>query len=286
MKKILFTTAYSRSSKNTWRYALRLAQHFDAQITLLHVYEDEAVKVIAGNELLDEDLIVDLKDFDADKCEDEKARLRLFAVENTPKQYHALSMNFIVTAGNVKNAIMQEEEESHYDLIVLGTTTTNRYSDVLFGSTSLKVLAQAKTPVFLVPPMATYHGLNKIVYATNFETGDAVALNQLMDWVQAFDAKLHLLHVNRNTVRAQQAAEKMERLIKSFTDEEESGILTSQLVEGSIAKSIEEYLVSTRSDMIALTTHKRGYFAQLFDSSVSNQIATEALVPVLVFKQR
>lgn len=285
MKKILFPTAHSKFSKNTWRYALRLAQFFDAQITLMHVYEDSSFGLSQGHDFLDEDMLDDLKDLDKEKYEDEYEKLNQFAAENTPKQYHSIAMDYVVTVGNVVAAILQEEQENNYDLIVLGTSTTNRFSDALFGSTSLKILAQSKTAIFLVPPMVYYRGINKIVYATNFESGDAFTLQRLADWMEAFRAELHLLHINKNTVAAKQAKEKMEKLINFFEQDNEVGMVTFQFIEGNIAKGIENYLETTNSDMIALTTHKRGFFAQLFDSSVTNQIATEALVPILIFKQ-
>jgi nucleotide-binding universal stress UspA family protein len=283
MKKILFTTAYSNSSKNTWQFVLRLAQHFGAQITLMHVYEDASVSFVLGN--LDEKMVENLENFNASKFEEEKNRLHKFAVENTPKQDYALSVKYIVATGNIASAILQEEQENNYDLIVLGTTTSSSFSDTLFGSVSQKILAQATTPVFLVPPMAAYHGIKKIVYATNFEQGDLMAIQHLMEWIQAFDAKLHLLHVDRKTYGGTQAAERMENLIRIFKESSGADSLSYQLLEGNITKSIEEYLKMTGSDMIALTTHKRGFFAQLFDISVTNQIATESMVPVLIYKQ-
>ncbi len=197
MKKILFTTAYSQSSKNTWQFVLRLAQHFEAQITLMHVYEDASVSFVLGN--LDEEMVENFEKFNTSKFEEEKNRLRKFAAENTPKQDNAVAVKFIVATGNVVSVILQEEQENKYDLLVLGTTTSSSLSDALFGSVSQKILAQAKTPVFLVPPMASYHGINKIVYATNFESGDLTAIQHLMEWSQAFGAKLHLLHVFRKT---------------------------------------------------------------------------------------
>lgn len=284
MKKILFTTAYSESSKNTWQYVLRLAKYFEAQITLMHVYKDASVSFLLGN--IDEEMIDNLENFNASRFEEEKDRLYKFAIENTPKQKQPVSIKFIVATGNVADAILQEEQNNQYDLIVLGTTTSNRFSDTLFGSVSLKILAQSITPLFLVPPMAVYRPINKIVYATNFETGDVSAIQHLMEWVEVFHAKLHLLHVHQNTLGSKQATERMESLKRTFQESDEGGTISSQLIEGRIVKSIEEYLEQTDSGMIALTTHKRGFFAQLFDSSVTNRIATEAMVPVLIYKQR
>ena len=286
MKKILFTTAYSKSSKNTWHYALKLAQYFDAQITLMHVYQDASMILTTGPDSQAGELSDNLDRFNEKKLFEEKNRLRTFVSENTPKQFHQLSFNYVAKTGNVAAAILEEEKNSDYGIIIIGTTTTSRLGSALFGSTARTLLAQSSSPVLLVPPMATYRGIRKIIYATNFESGDVSAIQQLIDWVEAFDAKLHLLHVLKNTYKAQAAKEKMKLLIDQFRKAKETGTVTTQFLEGRIAQSIQQYLQKIGGDMIALTTHNRGFFAQLFDPSITNQIASEAMVPILIFKEK
>ena len=286
MKRILFTTAYSKSSKNTWQYALRLAQHFGAQITLMHIYEDIHYPLASGHDFLDEDMLNNFDGFYDEERKEQYQKLDDFVTQNTPARFLSVPINYIVTIGDVGAAILQEEQETHYDLIILGTTKNRKVTNVLFGNTSLRVISKAQTPILLVPPIVEYKGVEKMVYATNFESGDFEALQQLMEWAQAFNAQLHLLHINNKTYEAQHAANKMQKLIAGFQKEEAVGITTTQIMEGNIAQSIQNYLGQTQADMIALTTHNRGFFARLFDPSVTNQIAAEALVPVLIFKER
>ena len=286
MKKILFTTGYSHSSKNTWQYALRLAQHFGAQISLMHVYEGHSFSLMPGNDFLDEDMTVNFDELYEAERKEQRLKLDEFVTLNTPRMFLSVPMNFIVTLGEVAAAILREEQENQYDLIILGTTKSNKASDVLFGNTALKIISRAYTPIFLVPPMAKYTGVEKIVYATNFESGDFEALSQLMEWTQAFNAQIHLLHIHNKTYEATHAANRMRRLVEAFQEEKAAGMMTTQVMEGNVAKSIANYLEQSEADMIALTTHNRGFFARLFDPSITNQIAAEALVPVLIFKER
>ena len=286
MKRILFTTAYSKSSKNTWQYALRLAQHFGAQITLMHVYDDIRYSLTSGNDFLDEDMLNNFDDLYEEERKEQYQKLDDFVTQNTPARFLSVPINFIVTIGEVGAAILREEQETHYDLIILGTTKNHKVTNVLFGNTSLKIISRAQTPILLVPPMIEYKRVEKIVYATNFESGDFEALQQLTEWTQAFNAQLHLLHIHNKTYEAQHAANRMQKLIEAFQEEKAAGIITTQIMEGNIAKSIQNYLSQTQADMIALTTHNRGFFDRLFDPSVTNQIAAEAVVPVLIFKER
>ncbi len=284
MKKILFTTAYSDASKNTWQYALRLAEHFGAQITLMHVYEEVKVPLVPGNDFLNEEMAQNLINVNQEKEKEQRSLLDEFVTANTGKKYDAVNFNFIVTSGDVAEAILQEEKEEDYDLIVLGTTTTSHISDALFGSTSQKVLAQADTPVFLVPPMASYLDFDRIVYATNYEAGDLAALEHLMEWIKAFHAKLLILHVYQKASEQPQAKKDMQKLEQAFEDQINTGEISTLLVEGNASQGIQKYLEQSGADMIAMTTHHRGFFARLFDASVTNQMAGESLVPLLIFK--
>lgn len=283
IKRILFTTAYAKSSKNTWRYALTLAQYFEAEIHLLHVYKEMKPSSWLGDDgVLEQDQFPDAV-FDEQKEQEELDRLREFVAQFTPQEFKEIDLHFFVANGNVVEAILQQEKEIKYDLIVLGTsraTTANRF----WGGSALKVLAKSSSPVFLVPPMAKYAGIHKIVYATDFESGDTYAIQHLMEWIAAFHAKLHLLHVHKKTYESKRAAQRMQVLVNTFEQENEAGMLNAQLLEGQARESIETYLEQTDADMVALTSHRRSFFAALFNPDITNQIASEVMVPILVFK--
>jgi len=285
MKKILFTTAYSMSSKNTWQYTLKLAHYFQAQISLMHVYEDASSSLSKDSEFFDNRLIDSLDSFDEERYQEEQNRLTSFANKHTPHINQSVPMDYIVTIGNIAEAILKEEQENKYDLIVLGTKVGHQLTDRIFGSTSLKVLKRATTPVFLVPPMAQYARINKIVYITNFELSDLSSVAQLMEWVSAFKAEFHLLHVSQRASLTQQAMEKMEKLKLRLETEYEAESLAFKVLEGKLLENVETYLDFVDADMMALTNHKQGFFTQLIDPDLQNQLAAKTIVPLLTFKQ-
>ncbi len=284
MKNILFPTAYSQSSKNTWRYALRLAQHFNAKITLMHVYEMKSTLSI-GEDLFDEDFSDQLDMLSEERFLSEQQRLHQFASDHTPKQFHKVTFDFVIAAGNVTAAIIEEMNQSPYDLLILGTKRQQSFTEKIFGSTARKILKLSPAPVLLVPPMSYYLGINKIVYTTNFQAGDLKAIHHLMEWVQIFDAKLHLLHVISKTLGSKTATEKMTTLMRTFQEENEAGTLTFQLLEGPVVRRVDEYLEMIHGDMVAMTTHNRGFFSRIFEPSVTDQIANDSIVPILIFKE-
>lgn len=284
MKKILFPIAYSKFSENTWKYVLRLAQYFEAAVTVMHVYEDN--NLITGGDGVMEEFYDNSKN--AGRQEQylkEVERIQKF-VGNKPKQYHTVKVETLIKIGGISNSILAEEQSGGYDLVVLGTTTTKAFPERILGSVSRNVMNQSETPIFLVPPKAQFYGINKIIYATKFSSGDIETIEKLLEWQKIFKSELHLLHVYKNEVEKQEATQKMNKLVHHFKDAGENDKLSHQLEKGSITDGIRKYAGMNDGDMIALLTHKRGMLSQIFQPSVVNAMTSRVLAPILIFKEK
>ena len=283
MKKILFTTAYSDMADKLWLYTLHLADHFEARIFLLHVYEDIASGLLPEPDVLEMEEIDNLNPFSEVQLSEEKNKLRKFVADHTPEKFQNIPKGFIVSTGDVSKAIVQETKEEHYDLIMVGMTRSNWLSDALFGSTALRLLKYTDVPVFLIPPMGSFRDINKIVYASDFGFEDLSAILHLLDWVEAFGAKLHLVHICKKETENAQATKSMEQLMQTFQDAHEAGILTFQVITGEIVQGIEKYADNIGADLIAVTPSKRSFWNKLFTPGVTERLVSEAIMPILVF---
>lgn len=283
MKNILFATAHSEYAENIWKYVLKLAQHFDATITLMHVFEEPS-PVFAGG-IMEEFYNGNIDKFKADQHKREEERLRMM-VQKMPKQYHSIKVKGLVKIeiGGIAGTILTEEKKGKYDLLVLGTATKKSLVNRILGSVTKTVVNESNTPVFLVPPSNQFLGINKMVYATNFKYDDIDRIQRLLEWVKVFGAKLHLLHIYEEKGQMMQAANKMDSIVKVFKKEQAEGVLMHQLINGNVTQSIRYYLKTNKVRMIALNTHKRGLLAQLFQASETDEILLESVIPVLVFK--
>lgn len=284
MKKILFTTAYSKHSKNVWRYTLELAKYFNAAITLMHVYEsDKLTEITDEEEYLAFDADSNDTTFAEQQAMEETEKLQEFAKVHTTSKYKGIPIDVFATDGFVADSIIKEQERGQYDLVVVGTVT-RKLSERIFGSVSIKVLNGVNSSVLLIPPDVAFYGIQKVIYTTNFEERDQVAIQYLLDWIQAFQATLHLLHVSPNSSASKIAKEKMSKLMDNFKQDGNREKMTYQLLEGPETEMIEEYRQFTGSDMIALLSHKKGFFSKLFDTSLTEELAVETMIPLLVLK--
>jgi nucleotide-binding universal stress UspA family protein len=160
IKKILYPTDLSQSARYAFAYAVSLADHYQASITLLHVlYEaPEFVSSIIGSDKLAEikrqqyteareALIgkrrenVIVKEILDKFCEE------VLADQNLP---NVVTDEILVRKGNPVEEILNTAEDRNCDVIVMGTHGHGGFADAMIGSTARRVLRRSRIPVFTV----------------------------------------------------------------------------------------------------------------------------------------
>ena len=282
MKEILFPTAYSSHSKVAYRNAQKLAQYFGASITLVHVYESPGPLMTGSIALENELASKSLQSFADRQWAEQMDKLKDFAEEMNAKQFQDISLDFIVTDGIVLDELLEINRKNHFDLVVMGMRRHNLISR-LFGNTTYGLIDKMDCPVLLIPPDAHYMGVDRIVYGTAFEFGDIKAIDHLMDWCQAFDANLHVLHVYSKEDK-QEASQKMTKMINHYQEEQDKGVIEFKLSEGKIAEALEQYIDFSKADILAIHRRKQGFWQRINEGSLTKQLAEEVKVPLLVLK--
>lgn len=138
-KHILVATDFSACAERASELALELAQKFDAQLTLVHAWEVPTYGY-AGDLYFPTDLETPLEN--AARTELVRAREALQA--KWPRTTAVLRM------GAPWQEILLVVEETHSDLIVLGTHGRRGLSRVLLGSVAERVVRLATVPVLTV----------------------------------------------------------------------------------------------------------------------------------------
>ena len=160
IKKILYPTDLSPSARYAFAYAVSLADHYRAGITMLHVLYDapEYVESLIGTERLEkigrqhyddarqaligkrrENVIV--KEILDKFCEDARSDQVL---------PDGVTDEILIRKGNPVEEILQTAEDRNCDVIVMGTHGIGGIADAVLGSTARRVLRRSRKPVFAV----------------------------------------------------------------------------------------------------------------------------------------
>jgi nucleotide-binding universal stress UspA family protein len=136
---ILHPTDFSGHSEFAFRLASALARDYNARLVLLHVLPPPIV--VYGGGLAPADLWRD--------TDEAKGRLRRMEAEA-----HRVRVESLVMEGDPVTMILRAAEETHSDVIVMGTHGRTAVARLLLGSVAEGVLRKDPCPVLTAKPVA------------------------------------------------------------------------------------------------------------------------------------
>ncbi|MEJ2183346.1 MAG: universal stress protein [Nitrospirota bacterium] len=141
IRKILCPVDFSEASGDAARYARDLAEHYGAQVVVIHVIYD--IQADTGWYSLSVDTVELYRDM-------ERAAREEF--ERFKKQYFEgfQDVQYVQLRGTPDEEIVNWAAHNGADLIVMGTHGRKGLDRVLFGSTASKVVRYAPCPVMTV----------------------------------------------------------------------------------------------------------------------------------------
>lgn len=155
IKKILYATDLSKNSAYAFRYAMNLAEKYDAEIVILHVIEPIPPMVkhyVKGfvDEINWEEKVKYQQEMAIERI---KKRLEEFCKRETQDapQCLALVSTILVRPGHPVEEILKAADEEQCDMIILGTHGKGFLKQTFLGSVARSVLDRARKPVFIIP---------------------------------------------------------------------------------------------------------------------------------------
>lgn len=284
METILCLTDYKANSDQTFRLVLHLARRLQANLVFAHFFEAPGAAVeeeetsasrlrTLGAEQMNERHTAELK------------RLKTFARTYGGTELEAVDIRYLVAGGSPLEHISILFQEYELDLIVMGMRNRSGLADRLFGTLARKMIDKTPCPLLLVPPEATFREIQHIVYATDFGYKNLNAIELLLRWSEVLDARLELVHVSEDPEDNSWAEVQMERIKRTYEGENEEDRMLFNILKGELQESLEHFIETGQSDMIALTTHTRGYWEKWMTSSLAKDLAEKVEIPLLVFRE-
>jgi len=154
-KKILYATDLSKNSVYAYRYAMNMAEKYNAEIVILHVIEPVPPQVkhyvsIYVDEVKWEEKIKTEQGMAIDQI---KKRLQEFCkmeTQDNPRCLLSVS-KILVQPGHPVEEILKTADEEACEVIILGTHGKGFLKQTFLGSVARSVLDRARKPVFIIP---------------------------------------------------------------------------------------------------------------------------------------
>ncbi|HXG52410.1 MAG TPA: universal stress protein [candidate division Zixibacteria bacterium] len=290
IRNILWASDGSKESRAALEWAELLAARFGARVTALSVIETPDFRTLK----VPQDLRRELSVVDAEMERAESRRLKRITAALAEKGVVAEAC----VAKGFPYAEILKAAQRNVDLIAMGKRGLNLWGRMLLGSTTMRVVREARVPVLTVKAAAGKPSLGKIVVPTSFCENDVTALAWALTVARKFHATVTLLHVieahrsydsveggimgRLRSAANQELAALRERIPRS----QRKGIA---LVERVIAfprawSGIVTFVGEQGADLIVMSTHARAGVSRLVLGSVAEGVVREAPCPVVTVR--
>ena len=155
IKKILYATDLSKNSVYAYRYAMNMAEKYNAEIVILHVIEPIPPQVkhyvsIYVDEAKWEEKIKTEQEMAIEQI---KKRLQEFCKKESQDNLRCLLLvsKILVQPGHPVEEILKAADEEACEVIILGTHGKGFLKHTFLGSVARSVLDRSRKPVFIIP---------------------------------------------------------------------------------------------------------------------------------------
>jgi nucleotide-binding universal stress UspA family protein len=248
MKRILIPTDFSSLSDFAITSGSKFANKIGAEVTLLHVFQEEEQSKLEADEQMD---MVRSSNIFGD------APFQLKMVEGDPiKAIVKYPADFIVMASHI-------------------VTGVNGF----FHPTNAERVAKlAKCPVITLKHYLNLSNIKNIVFPTDMRTEQTKFISEIKFLQEFYDAKLHLVKIYEDAIVKESQVEKRLKDFASFYQ------LTNYEVYAvggmNEAHEINKFANEINADLIALLTHERNKFERLIGGYVSGSVIRQSDVAI------
>lgn len=270
-ERLLLVSDGSEFSQGAVREGIHLAQVCQGRLYALSV---------VGNEMENEALAVPVLE-----GERQQALEHLRQVENHARQAGVTCEMTLRSGMSVYEEILAEAENHSIDLVVMGRRGRSGLTQWLLGSTTAKMLGQARNSLLVVPKAAPMAGKRLLVAVDGSRYGDAAATvaSHLLKCWQGASLTLLAVVVEEGPKPHSEMEQSVQQMAKLLN---EQGISAkTQVVRGdNPAVSIVATAKSNQVDLIIMGTHGRTGLEKWLMGSVAERVIHLSECAVLVVK--
>lgn len=277
MKKILFPTDFSETANNAFVYALEMAKCIDAEVIVLHVYDLPTVSYgeipVTISEVYDS---IELNNFENFK--DQIPHLRKIAEQH---QLGGVKMSHVLRHGDLVRIMKEMCHEDSIDMVVMGTNGASGLQEMFLGSNTGNAIVNIPVTVLSVPHQAKFERLKYFGFTTKFNDTDRMALHKVIAIAKRFNAKVKCLTVRTHGFNVTE--EGMEYWKSEFKNEPVEFFL---IPHDDVKETILDFVENQNINILAMVTHKRNFFEELFTHSLTQKLSYHMETPILAFHEK
>jgi nucleotide-binding universal stress UspA family protein len=282
MKTYLVPIDFSEAAENAAHFAAALSKQTDTEeIILMNAYYISPYEDMLPNP----DMLMlreqEIEESAADRL-DQLAHLK----RKLQKVVRAgVKIKTRLNRSHLLRAVVDTVIEDKVDLVFLGSKGNSSLGEPGIGSHVVKVSKASPAPVIVVPPNYKYQLIDSAVIACDFkQVTENIPMEILHKLLGKQQIKLQVVNIDSDgrhaNANAEQLAEEsaLHNMLKHYHPH------YYFINNPNVIKGILSFAEEHKAEMVIALPHRYSFFQSLMHSSISQQLASNSSVPVLLLK--
>jgi len=264
--RILIPTDFSKAAQNAFDYAVTMFGK-DAEYVLLNSYEEP--RQTAASLVMLQDI---LRESSEDSLSEEKT---LFL-----SKYPDLNIETISKYGGPVASIVNVSYKTGASYIVMGTTGASGLKGIFMGSVASAVMQKSTKPVLAVPVSFTPKAPERALLSASLGAKDGERIDgTFIELLEKFKSHLTILTVKNSDMPVSE--DKAEVGFELHTQLANVDHLFDVVQSVDTVHAIRSYIREHGNDLLVVLPKRQGWVDNLFEPSVSKELAEHVKVPIL-----
>jgi nucleotide-binding universal stress UspA family protein len=271
MKSIIAATDFTKSSWNALRFAAEMAIDFKTDLLVVHATHIPVVS----------DVYFDLRKTMEDWKEEDQREMNKVIQKLHEKYGDVLRIKSKLKVGFGPDVIREIVATGKVGAVVLGIAHTEKFNQVVFGSTGTDLAGTVNCPVVIVPEKARYKQWKIVAFAFDQKhIPSGKGLSTLKELIDLHESKLHFVNV-MDTPFIEGDESSLKPLRKKFAQAPmQTHFLPyrQNLVEESILDWVRRY----KASLLVMVARQHNLLWRMFNERMTKKLAFASKVPLII----
>ncbi len=271
MKTIIAATDFTKASANALRFAAEMAIDFKTDLLIVHATHIPVVS----------DVYFDLRMSMEDWKEEDQKEMDKLLTQMRKKYGAALRIQSKLKIGFGPDVIRDTVAGGKIGAVVMGIAHTEKFNQVVFGSTGTDLAGTVNCPVIIVPEKARYKQWKTVAFAFDQQhIPMGKALKTVKEVIELHESNLHFVNV-MDTPFIEGDDSSLKPLYKQFAGAQVKAHFLPYR-PNMVEEAILEWVRRHKASLLVMVARKHNILWRMFNERMTKKIAFASKVPLIV----
>jgi len=206
-------------------------------------------------------------------------------LEKSGDNASATKVHCLMYRGSVANLLAEQTKDGAIDLVIIGSHQSGEWEKVMFRTQMQDILENIGCPLLVIPRKFIMGAIRKTIFAVNLAIGYKNALRYVVAFSASFDSKVLVNHISKLGFPEKPSEEDLRNEVNLSLDPNLPAVAFHSIRSTDVKTALLETMETGDVDLLCLVHRNYNFLRAIFHRSVSNRLANNAVIPVMVLQE-